>query len=474
MRNGSIHRDDRRKYDTRHPLKRHWISALALGIALSGGQPVSAETLKDALAAAYMGNPQLEAQRAALRAIDENVRQANANYLPTVDGNYTHTERGLTIGVEGQPSEPRTDFNTENYRAQLDQNLFRGFRTLNAVKGAKSQVMAGRAQLTDVEQQVLQDAVTAYMDVVRDQAVLALNQNNVQVLERQLEASQDRFRVGEVTRTDVAQSEARLEGARSQVLNAEAQLATARAAYERVIGRPPSSLKTPDERPVLPPSLEDAISLATAQSPGILQAMSNEQAARYSVREAEGALLPTVTAQASLQRFEGIQFFGEGFVGFTQETREVLLNVAVPLYAGGGRYSDIRRAKQTRSQRMLEIRQAERLAQERARVAWDNYRAARGQIISSEAQVRANEIALDGVRQEAAVGSRTTLDVLDAEQELLDSRVSLVRAQRDEQVAAYTLLSAMGQLTANGLGLEVETYDPIENYDKVKWQLFGW
>ena len=473
MRNGSIHRDDRRKHETRHPLKRHWISALALGIALSGGQSVSAETLKDALAAAYMSNPQLEAQRAALRATDENVRQANANYLPTVDASYAHTERGLSAQVEGAEPEPRADFDTELYQAQLEQNLFRGFRTVNAVKEAKSQIMAGRAQLTDVEQQVLQDAVTAYMDVVRDQAVLALNQNNVQVLERQLEASQDRFRVGEVTRTDVAQSEARLEGARSQVLNAEAQLATARAAYERVIGRPPSSLKTPDERPVLPPSLEDAISLATAQSPGILQAMSNEQAARYSVRTAEGALLPTVTARAAVQRSESVQFFGD-LLGFTQDTREVVVNVAVPLYAGGGRYSDIRRAKQTRSQRMLEIRQAERLAQERARVAWDNYRAARGQIISSEAQVRANEIALDGVRQEAAVGSRTTLDVLDAEQELLDSRVSLVRAQRDEQVAAYTLLSAMGQLTANGLGLEVETYDPIANYDKVKWQLFGW
>eukprot|EP00657_Telonema_sp_P-1_P001330 TRINITY_DN1312_c0_g2_i1.p1 TRINITY_DN1312_c0_g2~~TRINITY_DN1312_c0_g2_i1.p1 ORF type:complete len:326 (-),score=63.88 TRINITY_DN1312_c0_g2_i1:127-1104(-) len=304
--------------------------------------------------------------------------------------------------------------------------------------------MAGRAQLQSVEQQVLLDAVSAYMNVVRDEAVVSLNQNNVQVLERQLQASQDRFRVGEVTRTDVAQSEARLEGAKSTLLSAQATLASSRAQYRRVVGRTPATLETPNGKPELPGDLDTAIELAMELSPGVIAAEYGEKAASHAVNQAKGTLLPTVGVGASWSDVTNSGGVNDAGVPVTDqsESKGIGVTVSVPLYAGGARYSDIRRAKQLRSQRLMEIRQAERVAQERVFVAWDQYRAAVGQITSSEAQVRASEIALEGVRQEAYVGSRTTLDVLNAEQELLNARVALVRAQRDEFVAAYSLVSA--------------------------------
>jgi len=289
------------------------------------------------------------------------------------------------------------------------------------------------------------------------------------VLERQLQASQDRFRVGEVTRTDVAQSEARLENAKSQVLSAEAGLAGSRAQYRRVVGSTPASLETPSVKPQLPANLDAAIEIAMEESPGVKSARHNEAAARHGVKTAKGALLPTVGAEVSYSNFNSGGFNGNTGLSSNSNAKSttVGVQVTVPLYAGGQRYSSIRRAKQIRSQRMMEIHQAERIAQENVFVAWDNYRAAAGQITSTKAALRAFEIALEGVKQEAYVGSRTTLDVLNAEQELLNSRVSLVRAQRDEFVAAYSLISATGRLTARDLNLGVSVYNENAYYDKI-------
>ncbi|UTW57706.1 TolC family outer membrane protein [Kordiimonas sp. SCSIO 12603] len=456
-------------------MKRGIVSLMAVATVLTGSYAASADTLKEALAAAYSSNPQLMAQRAALRATDEGVSQAKAGFLPTInaDGSFQRGNRISDIigdvGSDGQQIPERSiDINNDSYSLSLDQNLFRGFQDRNAVQQAKAGVKAGRAQLQNVEQQVLLDAVTAYMNVVRDNAVVELNENNVQVLQRQLQASQDRFRVGEVTRTDVAQSEARLENARSQLLSAEATLAASRAQYQRVVGSQPTGLETPEQKPALPSSLDDAIELAMELSPGVKAAVHNEKAAKYSLNRAKGSLLPTVDVRASYNRSEGIQSLGPDIVfPAVGDSTQVTVNVRVPIYAGGQRHSQIRQAKQVRSQRMLEIRQAERVAQENVFVAWDQYRAATGQIKSTQASVRANEIALEGVRQEAFVGSRTTLDVLNAEQELLNSRVSYVRAQRDEFVAAYNLIAATGRLTARDLGLGVSVYDEQRYYDKV-------
>ncbi|WP_374765170.1 TolC family outer membrane protein [Yunchengibacter salinarum] len=479
-------------------MKRQLVSLLAIAVAWGGGEPVSAETLREAMAAAYLSNPTLEAERAALRATDEQVEQARAGFLPNVNAqaSVSRAERvdntvnpGDTVNLGGGFTGVVDDDNNitlpdgsvvsansvvstnEFYQAQLTQNIFNGFQDQNATNAAKSQVYAGRAQLRQVEQTTLSDTVTAYMDVVRDEAVVRLNENNVRVLERQLQASRDRFAVGEVTRTDVAQSEARLEGARAQLLNAEAQLAASRAAYERVVGRPAGTLETPDEMPSLPASLESAIETAVSNAPRIAQARESEESARYDVKQAEGALLPSLDVNASWQRQKGTSTFVSGL---DVTNRQVGLQLSIPLYQGGARYADIRRLKEVRSQRMLQIREAERLVRERVLAAWDNYRAAKGRINATEAQVRAGEVALDGVRQEAAVGSRTTLDVLDQEQELLNARVELVTAQRDEMVAAYNLMAAVGKLTASDLGLNVQGYDPNEHYEDSSWSLIGW
>lgn len=448
---------------------------LAATTVLAGTAGASAETLKEALAAAYASNPQLMAQRAALRGVDEGVAQSNSGFLPSVNGAVSLRRGAQTFDASASGQGIfNQDINDDSYSLTVNQNLFRGWADRAGRKQAIGNVKAGREQLTNVEQQVLLNAVTAYMNVLRDEAVVELNKNNIQVLERQLQASQDRFRVGEVTRTDVAQSEARLEGAKSTLLASEATLAGSRALYLRVIGRPAGTLETPGDKPPLPGNLDEAIETAVAESPGVRQARFNEEAARHSVNAAKGNLLPSLDVTYRRLHNEGIQNVGPQAFPTVFDQNQVTLQLSVPIFNGGQRHSTIRQAKQLRSQRMMEIHQAERVAQENALVAWDNYRASQGQILSSEAQVRANEIALEGVRQEAYVGSRTTLDVLNAEQELLNSRVSLVRAQRNEAVAAYTLVQAMGRLTAKDLRLGVELYDTEAYYDKVQDKFVGW
>jgi outer membrane protein len=456
-------------------MKKGIVSLMAVATVMTGTFAASADTLEEALAAAYSSNPQLMAQRAALRATDELVSRNKAGFLPTLSGSYSYSERDTT-----SPDENGVDLTTpgatESLGLTASQNIFRGFQDKNNVNQAKSNVRSGRAQLQSVEQQILLAAVTAYMNVVRDVATVDLRKNNIQVLERQLQASQDRFRVGEVTRTDVAQSEARLENAKSSLLTAEAGLAGSRANYQRVVGMPAGTLETPTSKPELPINLDAAIELAMELSPGVLSAKHNEAAAKYGVRSAKGALLPTVGVQASWTDSTQSGFSVEANRSFNNpsEVKSIGVQVSVPLYAGGARYSDIRRAKQTHSQRRLDIVQAERVAQENVFVAWDNYRAAVGRIASTQASVRANEIALEGVKQEAYVGSRTTLEVLNAEQELLNARVSLVSAERDEMVAAYNLVSTTGRLTAKDIGLGIDVYDEEEYYHKTgSSKLFG-
>ncbi|MFC3051326.1 TolC family outer membrane protein [Kordiimonas pumila] len=448
-------------------MKKGIVSLFAMATVVTGSWAVSAETLEEALAAAYASNPQLMAQRASLRATDENVSQAKSGFLPSLTGTYSYdktyadrTSGGVTVDADGD---------TERYGLTAQQNIFNGFSDRNSLRQAKSTVKAGRAQLQSVEQQILLEAVAAYMNVVRDEAVVELNKNNIVVLERQLQASNDRFRVGEVTRTDVAQSEARLENAKSTLLTAEATLASSRAQYRRVVGRTPAGLETPTSQPELPADLDKAIEIAMELSPGIQAARYNEEAARYSVNAVKGSLLPKVAATASYSKTDtsGLSTTTGLPNNSNYEAAEIGVNVTVPFFSGGTKYSQVRQAKQIRSQRMMEIYQAERVTQENVFVTWDQYRAAVGQITSTEASVRANEIALEGVKQEAYVGSRTTLDVLNAEQELLNSRVSNVRAQRDVYVAAYSLISSIGKLTARDLGLGIDLYDAEEYYDEV-------
>ena len=444
------------------------IAAVGLGAAFGA----NAETLQDAMAKAYANNPALEAQRAALRAVDENVSQALSGWRPTIvaQGQISRTNLKQTSQFSGLPVPLDETYTPKSGQITITQPIFSGFQTINNTKSAKNQVMAGQAQLLGAEQQTLLETVTAYMDVKKNESVLELNQGNVQVLQRELEANQDRFRVGEITRTDVAQSKARLSRAISGRISAEANLQASRAAYRKAVGEMPGTLDTPPPLPPLPGTEDEALAVALNQNPLAVAANYSERAARYSVKSQEGGLLPTVQVVGEYSKSRNSSPFTP-----RADQAQVMAQLTVPLYEAGMQSSRIRQAKEIDQQRRLEALDAERQVREAVNVAWENLREARGRIVSTRDQVRANEIALDGVKQEAAVGSRTTLDVLNSEQELLDSRVALVQAQHDQYVAAYRLLSAIGGLTAQQLALPVDKYyDPNHHYNSARNSFYGW
>ncbi|MBC7103361.1 MAG: TolC family outer membrane protein [Parvibaculum sp.] len=447
--------------------------ALALGTTALTGllavTPASADSLTDALAAAYQTNPTLQAQRAQLRATDEGVPQALSGWRPTVQaqGTYgaTHTDTTLNTGATAKGDiEPYTGSVT------LSQNVFAGGRTVNATDQAEYGVLAGRESLMSVEQATLFNAVQAYMDVIRDQSVVELNRNNVDVLQRQLEATTDRFRVGELTRTDTAQAEARLSLAKSNLTAAEAQLTASRAFYERVVGQMPGTLERPPVVAGLPETEEDARSVAEKNNPALQSARYAEQANREAISVAKGALLPTVDIQAQYQ-------YGRDPSLTVRDVEEssILGVLTIPLYQAGVEYSQVREAKELHNRSRLQVAAAMREVDEAVRNAWNQLLSSRASIVSNQEGVNASAIALEGVRQESEVGARTTLDVLNAEQEYLNARVSLVSAERDLAVAEYGLLAAMGFLTARNLELPVDYYDPAVNYGEVrnKWIGFG-
>ncbi|MCH8348193.1 MAG: TolC family outer membrane protein [Proteobacteria bacterium] len=456
--------------------------SLKLGVAVAAllvmgitGQ-AGAETLQDALSMAYQNNPDLRAQRAALRATDETVAAANLAALPSLTGNVFYDRSNRNV-IETPPLPPELNpSKIFNRRLQLrvDQPLFNGFQRHFNRKEAKAFVKAGRAQLLQIEQNVLLSAVTAYMDVLRDEAIYGLTDNNVQVLGRQKEASDARFQVGEITRTDVAQSEARLAGAISGRIAAQANLATSRAVYRQVISRFPGTLEPAPDLPPLPPDLETAWAIATEQNPQIRIAMYNEEAARHAVSSSKGVLLPRADGFLTASRFKGSQTLGVETVPFFAETKTAGVQITIPIFQGGREYSTIRQNKQIKSQRRMETLSADYAVRAETESSWVQYQASVSSITSNQAQVDANAIALEGVRQEEGVGQRTILDVLNAEQALLNSRVNLVTAQRNEYVAGFTVLQALGQLNAAALDLPVELYDPEENYKNVRYKFWGW
>lgn len=427
----------------------------------------SADTLQDALIAAYGTNPQLGAERARLRAIDENVSIARSGWRPTVtmSGSYGYQHTRAIIGF----APGITQSHPASGNVTATQPIFDGLRTPYSVLQAKAQVQAGRASLDSVEQDVLLAVVTAYVDVQRDQAVVDLNRSNVDVLKRELEATNDRFNVGELTRTDVAQAQARLGGSTSALIQAEANLTNSIAAYERTVGQKPGTLEPPPPLPALPSSEDEALGVALKENPTLIAARENQSASRYGVVVAKGALLPSIDVRGRLSHDE------ETLTPLSQtDSKSVVAEVTVPIYQAGAEWARVRQAKQTNSENLMQIANTERQVREGVSNSWEQLRAARAQITSDEEQVHANEIAYEGVRQEAQVGSRTTLDVLNAEQELLNSRVSLVTSQRNEYVAGFQLLSSIGRLSAQELGLQVKPYDPKTYYRKVSHKFIGW
>ncbi len=446
---------------------------VALVVSAGMAQPARAETLTEALSQAYQYNPQLLAQRAQLRATDESVPQALAGWRPTVQ--FTGSA-GREIAQTTQNVAPGGSVTATNYltpRAldlNLTQPVWTSGRTPALIRQAEHNVLAQRAQTVATEEQVLFSVAQAYLDVVRDQATVELNVNNEQVLRRQLEATNDQFRVGEVTRTDVAQAESRLALAVATRVQAEGNLQVSRANYYRAVGHPPERLAQPTEHVQLPDTRDEALALARGQNPNVVIADYNAKAAEDNVVATRAQLGPQVAVIGDANKSDETQIEGRNV-----NSLSVIARMTVPLYEAGSIYAQTRAAKQTVYQRRDLLDDARRAAIQSATRDWETIQSGRAQVQSLQSTIRAAAIALEGVRQEAQVGSRTVLDVLNAEQELFTDRVNLVQAQHDLAVAEFDLAQQIGRLTAESLKLPVQLYDPKKHYDEVrnKWIGFG-
>jgi len=444
------------------------LAGLIGGALLCPSGPVAAQSIEEALAAAYLNNPTLQAQRAELRAADENVPMALSGWRPTVsvtgEAGFADYRREIEGNRTGDASTRPVSVGVN-----LSQPLFRGFRTEAGVERAEMTVLSGRASLRAVEQDVLLDTAVAYLNVVRDDAVVDLNRNNEDVLGRQLQAARDRFQVGEITRTDVAQAEARLSGAKSDTASSVATLESSLANYLRMVGTKAGILVQPEAVSDLPATRDESIERALANNPSIIAADYTWRAAQEEIRNQRGRLLPTVSLDGTFS-----QGWDQSYVE-DSDTRvfSASINVSIPIYQGGEVYASLRQAKHTAGRRRLQYDEVRDQVREQAESAWEKLSATESRIVSLRDQIDAAQIALEGVQREAQVGARTVLDVLDAEQELLNARVNMVRAERDRVVAGYTLLAAVGGMTADALGLPVVLYDPAVNYNDVRDQWFG-
>ncbi len=424
--------------------------SLFFGAAIAAcGAPGAAfvQTLEEALTMAYQSNPTIGAERARQQATKELKAQAWASALPQVQASASYTKLDQTQSfnqtVFGQAVVTERDFNLDSKSAQIsgEQAIFTGFRNFNAIRAAKARVKAGDAQLALVEQDVLQRAAQSYFDVVRDMKVFEATNNNVDVLLRQKREAELRFEVGEVTKTDVAQADARLAQSRAQLTTAQARLAVSRASFAEIVGEAPATLEADPGLPPAPGSLDEARLVAAQGSPALIRARMAEEASRRNVAVAKGAFAPTVSLTASYQYSEELNSFINNDEQFAYGAR-----ASVPIFLGGLSISRVREARALHDADRRRIEEAERRATAAVTSAWEQLTAARANIVSATSQVGANLLALTGVRREAQLGTRTTLDVLDAEQEYLNAQVSLANAERDARNATFQLLAAMGVL----------------------------
>jgi outer membrane protein len=454
---------------------------LAGSLATIGSGAGRAETISGALIKAYLTNPDINTQRAAVRVADENVPKANAGYLPTIEatGNIG-IERAL-ISESGAASGAATGGVTgggavtsfvkpRGYGVTATETVFNGNRTINSISQAESQVFGAREQLRNTEQNTLLSGATAYMDVLEDTAILDLDRNNVDVLKEQLRETRDRFTVGEVTRTDVAQAEASLSSAEATALSAVATLQAAVARYRQFIGDQPTSLAPvkPLTRP-LPKTLPEAISISQIEHPAISASLHGVDVAELQVKIAEGALYPTIGLSAAFSN----QYDVNSVPGFHLLSGTLQGQITIPIYQGGAEYATTRQAKESLSQTEIQTDSLRNQVRQNVVAAWGLNEAAVGVVRAARAAVSANEVALTGVREEAKVGQRTTLDVLNAQQALLQARTTLVQAEHDQVVDSYSLLSSIGRLNIPSLGLAVAEYDPRVHFDQVKSKWIG-
>ncbi len=454
------------------------LAGAALLTSLTTALTVRADTLSGALINAYHNNPQLNSQRAVVREVDESVPQALSGYKPTVSAilqpgwGYSNTISKV-VSSTGVPSYPQAPFVSTPTSAGVivSQSLFNGFQTANRVRQAESSTSAAREALRVAEETVLLNAATAYMDLLRDGALLDLQRRNVEVLQEQLRQTRDRFNLGQVTRTDIAQTEAQLAQGRATVLSAQAQYVRSRASYRQFIGVEARTLQpaAPVDR-LTPRRLIDAIPIARARHPSVGVAMFGIDAAVLQVKITEGSLYPQAGLIATVQQLWGVQTIPTELQQFNAF---VAAQVTIPIYNAGptgasDTFSAIRAAKETVGQRRMDLETARDQVQAAVVTAWGQLEAAKAQILATQAGVAAAEIALNGVREEARVGQRTTFDILLQQQALVNARTALVVAQHDRVVASYALLAAVGDLNLPKLGLKFPLYDPMVHYQQVR------
>jgi outer membrane protein len=439
-------------------------TAFLIGLGLVAmASPAMAQTLNESLAAAYANNPTLQAERANLRSVDENVPQALAGWRPTVTvgASAGYTQGNQTIGVTdqlGQTGDQTTGQNRalDQVQAQITENVYNGGKTRAQTAQAKDRVRAERANLINIEQQVFTSAVSAYVTVIENQQLLALAVNNAQVLKEQLKATEDRFSVGEITRTDVAQSESALAQAEAEVQTAQGNLQTARATFQSVIGFMPGKLVPPQPLAVPVDNRNEAAAAAQRDNPAVVQAQFTQAAASDAVDIAWSALLPTLQLQGEAFRQDNQQERD-----FQSTGAEVLATISIPIYQGGAEYASIRQAVQNRENARQQVDVQRRTAVQTATQNWETLVATRATISSTRAEIAANQIALDGTE-------RTTLDVLNAQQLLLQSEVTLVQNLAGLVTASYNLAAAIGRFTARDIDLHVPLYDDNAYYKSVK------
>ena len=447
---------------------------LLQGLAVTGlffaGSSVDAQAdmlyFDESLVHSYMHNPDLQAERELLKATDEGVAQAVSGFRPSVTAAYGRGNQRVSVG-----GATANYSHTDNRSIRLDQPLFRGFGTYHSFKSSKAQVQAQRHALKNAEQNTLLDAATAYVDVLRTRRLLELSSKNEAVLSKHLKATRDRFSVGEVTKTDVAQAEARLSLATSERVQAEADVEIANSTFERIVlDIPGEKLEAHrDVYDLLPSLLDEAIDLARENNPTLLQQLRTEDAARYTIGVQRAQLYPTVDLVGSVRRDEGnAQFSNQNF-----RSDSITVNVNIPLYQSGRVYSLVRQAKRQHSQTALETRDTLNRVREAVTRGWEQLDASKATIKATSDAIKAARLALEGVEQEHLYGARTTLDVLDAEQELFEAEVNLTTAERNEAVAQYNLAVLLGNFTVETLALPVEPYDDEAYYDDNAYKMLG-
>ena len=444
------------------------VRTILLATALST-TTAQAGTLREALQKAYATNPTLTGARAQQRANDENDPIARSRGLPALNATASYTEN---------LQRSSTSFTSPERQAtaglSLSVPIYQGGAVKNAIRGADARIEAGQATLRDTEASLFSQVVGVYMDVIRDQAIVQLQRANLGVLQVNLEATKDRFQVGDLTRTDVAQSQARLALAKSQYETAQANLINSREQYIRLVGEPADALEPPPPLPNLPDSPQVAVTVALDHNPGLAAAKKQSDAAKFDTNVSRAARLPRISAIGNANYVNYLGSLGGGFAQ-TSKTSGAGLQATIPLYQGGGPSAEVRQSQARESQALESVIATERNVIAQTRAAYASYQASNEVIVSSQAAVDANTLSLEGVRAENSVGNRTILDILNAEQELLNSQVQLVSARRNSYVSGFSLLAAMGQAEARDLGLDGGAlYDPIANYNRVKHNNWDW